>query len=124
MNVSLDLLSHTGTLDPQSVLDAMSEAILGALVGLGQQLLDAVLARQLDQLGLAALGEHGALPLAGGRVLVEAEWVRALLLVRSRGGSLGDDGDGGPAGEEALQGGRQRLGQLDEVGGRCRGHGD
>ena len=122
VDVSLDALSHTGTLHAQTVLHAIRQAVLDALLGLGQQVLDTVLARHLDQLRLPALRVHGILPDAGCGVLVDLEGVRAGLLVLCRGVALGDDGGGRPAGEEALQRGRQRLGQLDEVL-RARSHG-
>lgn len=102
VDVTLDRLPNTGTLDPQTVLDAMGEAILGALVRLGEEVLDAVAARHLHELRLPPLRVGGILPPARGGMLVESERVRPQLLVVRRGGALGDDGGGWPAGEEAL----------------------
>lgn len=121
VNVTLDLLSHTCTLDSQTMLDTMCQSVLSALACRGQQVLDAVLARHLDKLGLATLRVGWILPLARHGVLVKAEGVRSCLLVTGLGGGFGDDGGGRIAGEEALQRSRQRLGQLDEL--RRGGHG-
>lgn len=115
VDVTLDLLSHTSTLHPQTVLDPVSKTVLGALASVWQQVLDAVLAGHLDQLGLAALRVDGVLPLARHGVLVEAEGVRPGLLGGRLGAPLGDDGGGGVSGEEALQRRWQRLCQLDEL---------
>ncbi len=91
VNASLDLLSNTSTLYPETVLNAMRQSKLGPLCRLGQQLLDAVLARKLDQVGLPARRVHGVLPLASLFILVEAKRVRSLGLVYCRGCAGGHD---------------------------------
>lgn len=103
MNVTLDLLSHTSALDPQTVLDPVSQAVLGTLASLGQQLLDAVFPRHLDQLSLPALRVYGIVPFSRRGMLVEAEGVRALLLEGCLGGLFGKDGGGRVSSEEPLQ---------------------
>ena len=117
MDVTLDLLSHTSTLDSQAMLDPMSQLVFGSLSCVGQQILNTVLTSHLDQLSLAALGVYGILPFPCHGVLVEAERVRSLLLVSSLGCVFGKDGGGGISGKEALQRSGQRLCEADEL--RC-----
>jgi len=126
VNVSLDLLSDTRALDPQAMLHTVCQAVFRALGRLGQELLDAVLARQLDELRLPPLRVYRVLPLSCHGMLVEAEGVRPLLLIGGRlgGGALGENGGGRPARKEALQRRRQRLGQLHEVRRRSHDGGD
>lgn len=76
VSMTLDFLPDTGTAHLQTVLDPVPYALLGALGREGQQLLDALLAGQLDELGLAPQRELGVVPLAGDGVLVRQERVR------------------------------------------------
>lgn len=110
VNVTLDPLSNTGTLDSQTVLDTVSKSELGALGCRRQQLLHAILPRQLHQLRLSTLRVHGVVPFARHGVLVVSEWVCSFLLVGRLGLTLGDEGGGRPAGEESLERRRERLG--------------
>lgn len=115
VDVALDLLSHTSTLYSQTVLDTLSELVLGALVRLRQQLLNAMLPRQLHELHLPPLGIDRVLPSSGDGVLVESEGVRPLLLERRRRRAGSDERCGRPAGEEALQRLWQSLCELDGI---------
>lgn len=103
VHTTLDLLSHTCTLDSQTMLDPLCKLVFGALGRLRQQLLNAVLPRQLHKLRLPTVGVDGILPLASDWVFVEDERVRTLLLVARGCRALGDQGGWWPACEEALK---------------------
>lgn len=106
VQATLDLLSHTGTLYAQAVLNAVCQSRLLALGRLRQQLLDAVVVCHLDELSLAALRVRRVLPLARYRMLVGHERVRSLALVGGKGRAAGNNSSRRPTGEEALQGSR------------------
>lgn len=102
VNLSLDLLSHTRTLDPQTKLDTLGDASLGTLDRGWQKLLDAILACELDELGLSTQRVDRVMPLAGIGVLVGGERIRRELLEASLGSAGGSNRGGWPASEEAL----------------------
>lgn len=96
------------------MLDPVPYAFLGALGCEGQQLLDALLAGQLDELCLTPQRELGIVPLASDGVFVRQE--------RIRGGAVLDgvrpcrgrqDLVRGILGQEALQSWMQLLRELD-----------
>lgn len=121
VDVALDLLAHTRALDSQTVLDTLGQLVLGALGGVRQQLLNAVLPRQLHQLRLSPLRIDRILPSPRHGMLVESKRVRPLFLEGRRRRAGSDERRGRPARKEALQRLREALCELDEV--RRRGHG-
>lgn len=124
VDASLDLLSHTSTLYPQTMFNPLCKLVFGALLRLREQLFDSVLARQLHELSLPPIRIDRVLPFSCDWVLVEDEGVWALLLVACRCGAVGDDGGWGPAGEEALERRREGLCELNKVGWRRHGGND
>lgn len=121
VNVTLDLLSHTRTLYPQTMLNTMSQLEFGALGRLRQQLFNPVLSRQLHELRLSSLRVDGILPSACHGVFVESKWIGSLLLEWRRSSAGSDERRWRPARKEALQRLWEALCELDEAGGR--GHG-
>jgi hypothetical protein len=115
VDVTLDLLSHTGTLYSQTVLNTLSQLVLCALVRLRQQLLNAVLSCQLHELHLPPLRIDRVLPSSSDGVLVESERVRSLLLEWRRRSAGSNERCRRPASKEALQRLRQALCELDEI---------
>lgn len=129
-DVTLNLLPDTSTLDPETELDALPQPDVGALGPRGEQLLDAVVSRQLDELRLPPQRVDGVLPEARHRVLCRLEGVgRRLLVSRLRRRSLRLGGRGGEdrgrrvARQEDLQSRWQRLGQPDVRRGAAGCHG-
>lgn len=126
--VTLDLLPNTRALDAQALSDPLLQPHVRPLLGIGQELLDAVLARQLGQLRLPSQRVLGIVPPAGFFVILEAErvLVQRFLLVGSAGVlyegrrvDAWEDRSRGVAGEECPQPRGQRERQLDV----CRRHG-
>lgn len=115
VDVTLDLLSHTGTLYSQAVLNTLSQLVLCALVRLRQQLLNSMLSCQLHELHLSPLRIDWVLPSSSDGVLVESERARSLLLEWRRMSAGSNERCWRPAGKEALQRLRQALCELDEV---------
>lgn len=115
VDVTLDPLSHTSTLDSQTMLNTLSQLVLCALVRLGQQLLNAMLSRQLHELHLPSLRIDRVLPSSGDGVLVESEGIGSLLLEWRRSGAGSNERCRRPAGKEALQRLWQALCELDEI---------
>lgn len=113
--MALDSLSNTGTLDSKTELHPPGQPRLRALRGLGKKLLDTVLPRHLDELGLPPQRVDGVMPFARHGVLPELERVGARELVRRLRdfggfGSRREDRRGRIPGEEALQLRGQPLG--------------
>lgn len=102
MLVALDLLPNTRTLYPQAMLDPVPYPLLGALVCERQQLLNAVITRQLDELCLPPQRVDRIVPFARHRVFCRPERVGGFDLVgglRGLGRCL--DRGRGVSGEEA-----------------------
>ena len=122
----LDLLAHTRSLYAQAQFDTAAQRLLGLLGRVGQKLLDAVLARQFDQLRLPPQRVLGVVPLARDGVFCGLEGVRSVFLVaclRERAGRRVrcQDRRRRIPRQEGLQARRQRPRKLDVA--RCgRGH--
>lgn len=119
--VTLDLLPNTRALDAQALSDPLLQPHVRLLLGIGQELLDTVLARQLGQIRLPSQRVLGIVPLVGYGVPLEAERVPRFLLVGcdELWACEWEDFRRGVAGEECPQPRGQRERQFDV----CRRHG-
>lgn len=114
VEMALDRLPNTCTTHAQAVLDSVPYAFFGALGREGQQLLDALLAGQFDELRLTPQRELGIVPLAGDGVFVREERVRGgAILDRVRPCRGRQDLVWRILGQEALQSWMQLLRELD-----------
>ena len=87
--MTLDLLSNTRATHTETVLDSVPYALFGALGRERQQFLDALLASELDELGLPPQRELGVVPLASNGVFVGEKGIRGRAIldcVRARRG--------------------------------------
>lgn len=117
ISMTLDLLSHTSTLDPQSVLYTISKPGISSLARFWQQLFHAIHTRHLDQICLPPGRVHGILPLSRRGILIRSERVWSLLLKVRLGGTRGLEGCWRPSCEESEQRRGKLLRQPDVLGG-------
>ncbi len=114
--MTLDLLSHAGTLHTQAQFDSFPYPLLRRLVSEWEKLFHAMVARQLDQLSLSSHRVLRIVPIARHRVLRGSKRVRCLLLVPGLVRyAFGEDRCRRVPCEEDLQARRQRLRQSDIV---------
>ena len=114
VGVTLDSLSGTGTLDPETKLHPLGQLRLRALCALGEKFLNAILSRHLHKFGLPPQRVDRVMPLARHGVLPESERIGTRKLVRRLRGlgafrSRGENRCGWIPGKEALPLGRKGL---------------
>ncbi len=112
--MTLDSLPNTSSTHTQTMLDSVPYALFSALGCEGQQLFDALLASELDELRLASQRELGVMPLAGDGVFVREKGIRGRAVLDGVGARRGwQDLVRRVLGEEALQTGMQLLREFD-----------